>query len=540
MSRSSQSVRIAGGAIGLVALAWAAAVPPSPPRAAAQPPMGGELPPELRYVPGDAALFVYADAAKLWGSPVLASIRQIDPNTFDRLTAEAKKELGLAPEDVKSVVVFVPRLMNPIDLESIGIVVTFNRDIDKEQLQKGAEKLLPGSENPTVHAPDARTAVVLLNLKDEFARPQPLAADAPLAPALKAAAGGKHVAVVGANLANFPDEIRADDVPPAVRPFQPLLRARTVTATLDLTKAAATLDVRVRAATAAAAIDCEKALGALVALAQEEIAEGVKEFEPAAAKEPGLKDAVTVLKAIGKAAGEATFAADGTEARMTATLPLDLPFASAYVAAKKKVEEAAAAATSTNNLKQIGLAMHNYHDTHGTMPPAAVCDKTGKPLLSWRVLILPYIEQDDLYRQFKLDEPWDSEHNKKLLAKMPKTYAIPGKTPAGGTDTHYRVFVGNGAGFDWIKGHSLVQFTDGTSNTLLCVTAADAVPWTKPDELAFDPEKDMTRLVGLVANGRLQFLMGDGSVRSTNKIPGKEVLHALITRGGGEVIPDFE
>ena len=74
-------------------------------------------------------------------------------------------------------------------------------------------------------------------------------------------------------------------------------------------------------------------------------------------------------------------------------MPTDLPFAAAYLAAKQKVQEAAAANVSLNNLKQIGIAMHNYHDLNGKMPPAAVCDKTGKPLLSWRVLILPYVER---------------------------------------------------------------------------------------------------------------------------------------------------
>src|SRR5438045_1511259 len=74
--------------------------------------------------------------------------------------------------------------------------------------------------------------------------------------------------------------------------------------------------------------------------------------------------------------------------------------------------------TSSNNLKQIALAFHSFHDTYGGMPAAAICDKAGKPLLSWRVAILPWIEEGALYKQFKLDEPWDSKHNKALLKKM--------------------------------------------------------------------------------------------------------------------------
>src|SRR5262249_9113491 len=115
---------------------------------------------------------------------------------------------------------------------------------------------------------------------------------------------------------------------------------------------------------------------------------------------------------------------------------------------------------------------------------------------------------------------------------------IPGKTKADEYDTHYRVFVGNGAGFDWIMGGKLQNITDGTSNTLMCVTAETAVPWTKPDELEFNPEKDMTRLVGLVVNGKMEVAMFDGSVRTLSKIPSKTTLNALITRAGGEVIAD--
>src|SRR5215208_5386317 len=74
------------------------------------------------------------------------------------------------------------------------------------------------------------------------------------------------------------------------------------------------------------------------------------------------------------------------------------------------------------NLKQIALAFHNHHDANGRLP-GNICDKNGKALLSWRVQILPYLEEDKLYFEFKLDEAWDSDHNKKLIEKLPKTYA---------------------------------------------------------------------------------------------------------------------
>src|SRR5947209_4748780 len=118
--------------------------------------------------------------------------------------------------------------------------------------------------------------------------------------------------------------------------------------------------------------------------------------------------------------------------------------------------------------------MHNYHDTHGQLPPAVVYGADGTPLYSWRVLILPYIEQQELYQQFHLDEPWDSPHNRALLPLMPRTYAAPGRKarllPPYHTVIH--VFVGQGAAFEGREGLRLPgDFPDGTSNTLLFVEA---------------------------------------------------------------------
>src|SRR5204863_9210261 len=107
----------------------------------------------------------------------------------------------------------------------------------------------------------------------------------------------------------------------------------------------------------------------------------------------------------------------------------------------QQAREAANRAKDANNLKQIALAFHIYHDRHGHFPPAAIRSKDGKPLLGWRVAILPYLEQDALYKQFNLDEAWDSEANKKLIEKLPKVYApVRGEAQAGGT--FYQVFTG--------------------------------------------------------------------------------------------------
>src|SRR5262249_19251820 len=91
----------------------------------------------------------------------------------------------------------------------------------------------------------------------------------------------------------------------------------------------------------------------------------------------------------------------------------------------RQAREAARRSQCTNNLKQIGLAMHDYHRAHGTFPPAYSTSPDGKPLLSWRVHILPFLGQKALYDEFHKDEPWDSEHNKTLISRMPAVYTCP-------------------------------------------------------------------------------------------------------------------
>jgi hypothetical protein len=188
---------------------------------------------------------------------------------------------------------------------------------------------------------------------------------------------------------------------------------------------------------------------------------------------------------------------------------------------------------SVNHLKQLGLAAHNYYSVEKKLPASAVFDKNGKPLLSWRVLLLPYLEQANLFKEFHLDEPWDSEHNKKLLESIPAVYRVdrddlkPGETP-------YVAFTGKGTVFEGTKGITLRDIDDGTSNTLLFVESARPVPWTKPEDLVYDADKPLPKL-GILPTG---FNGGfcDGSVRWFKASLPEKVLRALITRNGHEPI----
>jgi RNA polymerase sigma factor (sigma-70 family) len=199
--------------------------------------------------------------------------------------------------------------------------------------------------------------------------------------------------------------------------------------------------------------------------------------------------------------------------------------------------EEAARRQSIDNLKVLCLAMHNYHADYGQFPPAVVCAKDGKALLSWRVLLLPYLDQGNLYRQLKLDEPWDSPTNKKLLAKMPKVYAIPGGGAKATGATIYQVFTGAGTVFPSPKASRFADITDGLTKTILIVEAAEAVPWTKPADLTYDPKKPLPKLGGISHKG-FGAAYADGSAHFHTHTIKEATLRALITSNGGEVIDD--
>jgi hypothetical protein len=190
-------------------------------------------------------------------------------------------------------------------------------------------------------------------------------------------------------------------------------------------------------------------------------------------------------------------------------------------------------------MKQLGLAMHNYNDEHGRLPPAVVYGEDGKPLYSWRVLILPYIEKEGLYQKFNLDEAWDSPHNIELLSEMPTTYAPPPGKRANVPAYHTvcKVFVGKGAAFEGRNGLQMpADFPDGTSDTVLIAEAGEPVLWTKPEDLPYDPDEPLPNLRGLFKDG-FRVGMADGSMRWLKWEMSEETLRAVITRNGNEKLP---
>jgi hypothetical protein len=201
------------------------------------------------------------------------------------------------------------------------------------------------------------------------------------------------------------------------------------------------------------------------------------------------------------------------------------------------------------NLKKIGAAVTKHAEDHdGRLPGPAIVDKAGKPLLSWRVAILPLLGQQALYEEFRRDEPWDSPHNKALVDRMPDVFQLAG-TPAPAGSTFYRAITGVGTGFELATadGIKLEEFEDGTELSLLVVESNEAVVWTQPDnDLPADPndvkpgESKLLPRLGGHQPGRFLALFADGKVKMIKSSLMPATLRAICTRSGGEGIDESE
>jgi hypothetical protein len=204
------------------------------------------------------------------------------------------------------------------------------------------------------------------------------------------------------------------------------------------------------------------------------------------------------------------------------------PFERSIYAAQRAAERR----DPREQLRQIGIAFHNYHDVHDQFPVAISAD--GKPLLSWRVALLPFLKEGKLFDEFKLDEPWDSAHNRTLVEKLPPIYRDPRTADRGSTT--FQVFTGEKTAFSGER-FGMANILDGTSNTAMAIQAPPerAVPWTKPEDLSFVVDDPIKALGGIGAEGILAVLFDGQVINVPQKYP-VDSWRKIILPADGEAV----
>lgn len=415
-----------------------------------------------------------------------------------------------------------------------------------DEPKAAAEKAVPDfyvvQRMRKVFIPLDPTTVVLLPFDDRSLRHVQLLAllakslrkkaDGPLADAL--AVADKHAAVAGLDFRPVRQELNKEErFPRDLVPFRALTKMDGGFATLDL-DAKSGLTATLRFPTADDATRAEPVLKTAIQLAVEELGRFKKRIST---NEPQAAFGVPLLDAILGALDKATVKADDTRVTAAATMVIGPAVEKAITALPEYVKWQKDELQTLNNLKQIGLALHNYEAANGFLPTDVV-DKAGKPLLSWRVQILPYME-NSLFRELDLTKAWDDPANAKVLAKTPKVF-VAGARVAKEGETYFQMFTAAkpipGGSPVLVPGRkqTLVSITDGTSNTFGVVEAAEAVNWAKPGDLAFDPKK--LPALGDPKTGKFRVMMLDGSVWSLRRDKlTDDQLRAFITTNGGEV-----
>ncbi|QJW97064.1 DUF1559 family PulG-like putative transporter [Frigoriglobus tundricola] len=490
----------------------------------------------------DAFVFAHVDVKSIRTGALFGEIKQTAEKAgeWDKFEDETLQNAGIKPTSIDAVTAFVFDVPNRGPSKSL-VIVTANQAFNKAPMLREAANKMPDArgfyevqKGELLHFPDDKTLVYVhadlaQKYLDGYAKNRsgwPLSADT-----TRAAAG--HTAFVVVNMDKLPADARRA---PDAKQLGALLTAKKVVVTADLKGKELSATVRGTFPDAATAGTAKDMVTGYVGIASAFIAQaaGGKGTPETAAFLPAITEGQRALKA-------AKVEVSGPDVVVTASYKADFDVGRIVADLVKQGRENGPKALAQNHLKQIGLALHSYHDAnqrllvHGTgANGTAIRNLTEKPLLSWRVAILPYIEQDNLYKQFKQNEPWDGPNNKKLIDKMPQIFAPVGKNPVRNGYTHLQMVVGPNA---MQPMGALLNITDGTSNTLAVVEAAEPVIWTKPDDvmlLAKLAPGELKKKFGGLFPGGFYAVMWDGTVRFVKDTVSERTLGLALNPADGQ------
>jgi hypothetical protein len=531
-----------------------------PPAAAAAAPKAAEGPEhlDLSYVPADAVAAIIAHPQTILTSP------EAEMMPVEVITAMGLKEYGFDPVKIRRAILFMGAPTGappgPGPDRMFAVVLQFSEPYSKDrvlaQIGPSKEVVVDGKTffqldptrvdvEPLFHFPDEKTIIIGMVpfMKQMLSGKE---SDSPLVSILrKTNLSSDLTAVLSVDMVREQLKQSIVHVPPLPSPLQGFLKAPDLLSAVLLSvnvseKLKANLTLRARDETSGEEVEAlvnqglnmaKQMMLAQMSNAPRRASDPVR--EASMKYEKRVTDKVFGLIKPVRKGQNVTIAVetDSSVATIGVLVALLLPAIQAARAAANRN-------TNLNKLRQVALAMHNYEAGHRHFPAHAIYSKDGRPLLSWRVAILPQLEEVELYKQFHLDERWDSEHNKPLIDKMPAAYAKAGRE--NDNKTVFLVPVGKGLAFEGDKGLTVGDFTDGTSKTILAVEVNDdrAVPWTKPDDLEVDLNKPFDGLGEAEAGGITCLVLADGHTMGiTNQID-IATLKALFTRNGGEPIDD--
>jgi type II secretory pathway pseudopilin PulG len=509
---------------------------------------------DLNYITPNAVLAAVAHPRRVLQAP------EMEMMPIEIISATGNKELGIEPLDIEQVLLVVEppaagppgaglvlRFIKPYQLENLklpGVAELQETTLNGRPYRQGTGPFAPG-----LYMPDDRTLMVATDamLRAMLQNVQSPAAG-PLRDLAAKADAGADIAV----LAVVPPVRQLLSAQLAQVPIPPqFAAAKRLPELVDAVKAEVTMVGQPRsslvliAPSDLAAGELEKVIQQLMetgqqmmlgqVTAQMERTEDPVERAAAAYAERITRRIFDMVRPT-RDGNTVVLAQEGLVSNQTAMIGV---LVALLLPAVQAAREAARRAQSMNNLKQIALAMHMYHDTHQTFPPRATYSSDGKPLLSWRVHLLPFLGQETLYQQFHLDEPWDSPHNRQFIEQMPAIYRNP-SARASSSQATYLVPAGKGAIFEGKEGTPMRKITDGTSNTLLVVEVNEsaAVVWTKPDDLIFDANKPLAGLGAAHAGGFLVAL-ADGSVRFISATIDPRLFLKLLMMADGQRVENY-